>query len=273
MRNSYSFNQEEGWRWLVYTPIPLLVVVGITVTYLQEKRVYSLSEYFIPFFLSALVLFILMHYAINLKNISINGLQLQNKTLLVETVTSFAKLIEDRDMLTGRHSERVRDIVLIIGRRIKLTSAEIEDLSAAAVLHDIGKIGIPETILNKPGKLTASEYQEIKKHPLIGYEAVKNIPEFKKIAQCIIMHHEAFDGSGYPCGKAMNDIPFIARVLSIADVFEALTANRAYRKAMTINQAREIMLAGRGTKFDPEILDTFIELLDAGKIHIDNTSH
>lgn len=190
----------------------------------------------------------------------------RNNNIFIETVSSMAKLIGSRDHSTGTHSEGVCGIGLMIGKQMQLPRSVIEEIGVAALLHDIGKIGIPENILNKKGKLTPAEYVEIQQHCEIGYHALKDIEPLRTIAEYVRYHHEAFDGSGYPFGLKGEGIPLISRILSVADVFEALTADRVYRKAMGFDQALSIMKAGRGTKFDPVVLDAFLECVAGGKI-------
>lgn len=188
-------------------------------------------------------------------------LEQKNQHLAVETVTSLAKLIGSRDQYTGVHSARVKDIALAIGNELALASDTMSELAIAAVLHDIGKIGIPEQILNKTGKLTDSEFAVIQKHPQLGYDALINIKQLEKVAEYILYHHECYDGRGYPNRKRGQDIPLVSRILSVADVYEALTSDRVYRKAMKLDQTMMVMRAGRGSKFDPEILDAFFRVL------------
>ncbi|SMD09915.1 HD domain-containing phosphohydrolase [Sporomusa malonica] len=188
-------------------------------------------------------------------------LEQQNQHLAVETVTSLAKLIGSRDQYTGVHSARVKDIALAIGKELELAPDTMSELAIAAVLHDIGKIGIPEQILNKTGKLTESEFTVIQKHPQLGYDALINIEQLEKVAEYILYHHECYDGRGYPSRKRGQDIPFVSRILSVADVYEAITSDRVYRKAMNLDQTLMVMRAGRGSKFDPEILDAFFRVL------------
>lgn len=193
----------------------------------------------------------------------------QEKTrLFVETVTSLAKLIESRDKYTGTHSAKVRDIAVAVGRQMGLEPEVINELSIAAILHDVGKIGIPEHILNKAGSLTAVEYETIKRHPEIGYDALVNIAPLQKVAKYILHHHERFDGTGYPDQKKGTNIPLVARVLSVADVYEALTADRVYRQAMNIEQALLIMNDGKGTQFDPIILEALFAVLEEQGIDV-----
>lgn len=192
---------------------------------------------------------------------TILNLEQQNQQLAIETVTSLGKLIGNRDQYTGEHSLRVRDIALTIGTELRLPPGDMNELAIAAVLHDIGKIGIPEQILNKTGKLTESEFAIIQKHPQLGYDALINIKQLERVAEYILYHHECFDGRGYPCRKKGDEIPLISRILSVADVYEAITSDRVYRKAMNLEQTMMVMRAGRETKFDPEVLDAFFCVL------------
>jgi len=193
-------------------------------------------------------------------------LEHQNKRLFMQTVTSLAQLINSRDHSTGEHSARMRDIAVQIGKEMGLPHEVIEEIAIAGILHDIGKIGIPEKILKKPSKLEQHEYQLIQKHPEIGYQALVNISELNRIAEYILYHHEAYDGQGYPAKKRGNEIPLVSRILCVADVYEAITADRIYRKAMNSEQAIELMCKERGNKFDPAVLDAFFKVLKRGTL-------
>jgi PAS domain S-box-containing protein len=182
-------------------------------------------------------------------------LEQENRDLFVQTVGALANLIDSRDNATGRHSTAVRDIALRIGHRLNLSPEIIEEISIAALLHDIGKIGVPEAILNKPGRLTDEEFAVIRRHPEIGYNALGAIRPLAGIAEYILAHHERFDGKGYPDGRKGENIPLVARILCVADVFEAITADRVYRPAMSMPEVVWIMRGGRGTMFDPAIVD------------------
>lgn len=187
----------------------------------------------------------------------------ERQQLFVETVTSLAKLIESRDNSTGTHSARVRDVALAVGRQMELDDDLLEELDIAAILHDIGKIGIPENILNKSGRLTAEEYDVIKKHPEIGYNTLKNIAPLSKIAEYIYHHHESYDGSGYPRGKQGEEIPLVSRILSVADVYEAVSSDRVYRKAMAPEEVMVLLRESRGTKFDPQVVDALFAWVES----------
>lgn len=185
----------------------------------------------------------------------------KNKKIFMETVTSLAKLIDSRDHSTGQHSARMKDIATSIGKKMGLSQSIIEEISITAILHDIGKIGIPEDILKKPGKLMPHEYHIIQRHPQIGYDTLVNISGLKKVAEYILSHHEMYNGQGYPAKKRGGEIPLISRIISVADVYEAITADRVYRKAMSQEQALQVMHEGRGNQFDPVVLDALFKVL------------
>lgn len=193
-------------------------------------------------------------------------LKQMNHHILIETVSSLTELIDSRDHSTGMHSKRVRQIALLIGQQLQLPEEDLEDLSIAAILHDIGKIGIPGHILLKTGKLSPQEYEIIQQHTDIGYDALKNITQMQKIATYVRFHHEAVDGSGYPCHLSGREIPLISKILSVADVYEALTANRVYRQAMNQEAALKILREGTGVKFDPAVLEAFFTCVNKGLI-------
>ncbi|MBC8016294.1 MAG: HD domain-containing protein [Sporomusaceae bacterium] len=188
-------------------------------------------------------------------------LQRQHDHLLIQTITALVNLIESRDQYTGSHSNHVRDIAVEIGKELGFDPKRLEELSFAAVLHDIGKIGSPEHLLNKPGRLTDEEYEIIKEHPAIGYKALHNVDSLKQVADIILDHHERVDGNGYPAGKKAEEISLSARILNVADVYEAITADRIYRKAMTEEAAINIMNDGRGTQFDAVVVDALIKVI------------
>lgn len=189
------------------------------------------------------------------------ALERENLEILMDIVTSMAHLIESRDPSTGAHCINVQRIALSIGKIMGLNKEDLKDLSIAAILHDIGKIGIPESILNKPGCLTDLEFSIIQRHPQIGYDAIKNIKQLQKVSEAIRDHHEHYNGEGYPNGKKNEEISMIARILTVADVFEALTSDRVYRKAMRPKQAIGIIQAGKKQQFDPRVVDALLELV------------
>jgi two-component system response regulator RpfG len=178
-----------------------------------------------------------------------------------ETLYRLARAGEFRDSETGNHIFRMARYSRLIASVIGLHSDEAENIELAAPLHDIGKIGIPDHILLKPGKLTAPEAEEMRKHPLIGYEIIKGSPSsYLRMGALIALgHHEKFDGSGYPHGLFGDHIPLAARIVAVADVFDALTSQRPYKKAWEADAAFEYIDRQRGSHFDPRLVGAFLE--------------
>lgn len=187
-----------------------------------------------------------------------------NRDMFMQTVGALVNLIDKRDTATGIHSTAVSEIATGISQELGLAAADLEEISVAALLHDIGKIGIPESILNKPARLTPEEYAVVRTHSEIGYNALRGIRPLARVAEHLLYHHERYDGQGYPTKKQGQDIPLISRILCVADIFEAITAQRVYRPAMNIAEALDVMAAGRGTIFDPLVLDAFYAYLKKG---------
>ncbi len=189
------------------------------------------------------------------------SLEQENLENLMDIVTAMAHLIESRDPSTGTHCSNVQKISLSIGETMGLNDTELKDLSIAAIIHDIGKIGIPESILNKPERLTDAEFSIIQRHPQIGYDSIKHVKRLQNVSEAIRDHHEHYNGKGYPSGKKKEELSTISRILAVADVFEALTSDRVYRRAMSINQAISIIQAGKEQQFDPSVVDALMEVV------------
>ena len=179
------------------------------------------------------------------------------------TVISLAKLIDAKDKYTQGHTFRVAKVSYRLGKEMKLPEDILEGLHIGAWLHDIGKIGIPDNILNKPGKLTEEEYKIMKSHTIIGAEAVKNVEfPWPYVVECIKYHHERWDGSGYPEGLKGEEIPLPARIIAVADVFDALVTRRPYKAPLPPYKAIEIIESSKGKHFDPDVVDVFMKIVD-----------
>ncbi|MDI6601201.1 MAG: diguanylate cyclase [Thermoanaerobacteraceae bacterium] len=163
-----------------------------------------------------------------------------------------------KSMETEEHAERLKNYCLTIGREMELSVRELDELALLAVLHDIGKIGIKESVLQKPGPLNAAEWEEMKKHPEIGYRIARNIPELSAVAEYILAHHERWDGKGYPRGLKGEEIPLLCRILAVADAYDAMTSDRPYRKAMSSEEAVAELKRNAGIQFDPEVVRIFL---------------
>jgi putative nucleotidyltransferase with HDIG domain len=185
---------------------------------------------------------------------------------LLATLYAFVKAIEARDPYTKQHSNRVTRLALALAKVMGCSNEEQEILNVAGLLHDIGKIGIRDEILLKPGRLTSEEYDIIKQHPVIGADIMDNMGLWHREKQIVRCHHERFDGNGYPDKLKAEQIPLLARILSIADVYDAIASDRAYRKRMDESKILEIIYGGAGTQFDPDIVDIFRRMLESGEV-------
>lgn len=177
-------------------------------------------------------------------------------------VATIAKTIDARDRYTNGHSKRVAKYALELAKRMGKTESEQKEICYAALLHDVGKIHIPDAIINKPSRLDEKEFSYIKLHPLSGYYILRDIDEMSLIAQGSKWHHERYDGNGYPNGLAGKDIPEVARIIGVADAYDAMTSNRIYRKIMPQEKVRAEIERGKGTQFDPDIADIMLHMID-----------
>lgn len=174
-----------------------------------------------------------------------------------EILSCLAKAIESKCEYTKSHSSRVALLSMYIGRVIGLDKRQLKLLFLAALLHDIGKIGISERILHKNGPLTEKEFQIIRKHSLIGANILNSMDSLSELVPVVLHHHERFDGNGYPAGLAGENIPLLSRIITVADAFEAMTSDRCYRKKVSFDTAFEELKKNSGTQFDPEIANVF----------------
>ncbi len=162
------------------------------------------------------------------------------------------------------HSTRLAEWAVRIGRDLGLDDDCLRDLEAAAILHDIGKIGVPDAILRKPSKLTEEEYAVIKKHPEYGWAVLRAVPGFERVSLFVLHHHEAFDGKGYPAGLRGDEIPIGSRIVSVMDSFDAMVSSRPYRKGLPLEEAIRRLEADSGKQFDPIVTPKFIALARTG---------
>ncbi|MCK4794954.1 MAG: HD domain-containing protein [Desulfobacteraceae bacterium] len=175
------------------------------------------------------------------------------------TLTALARAVDAKSPWTAGHSERVTEKALEIGKALGLSESELEDLNRGGLLHDIGKIGIPASILDKPGKLSDEERQMIQEHPRKGARILEPIAAYAQVIPMVLQHHEWFNGQGYPDGVAGEDISLGGRILAVADVFDALISDRPYRKGMELGRTLEIIKQESGTQFDPKVVHAFLE--------------
>jgi putative nucleotidyltransferase with HDIG domain len=193
---------------------------------------------------------------------------LSNATLIEEmdqlswgTLKALARTVDAKSSWTAGHSTRVTKMALKIGSVLAISPKKLDDLHRAALLHDIGKVGIPLSILDKPGALDDEEYAMIKKHPSIGARILEPIASYKNILPMVLQHHERFDGKGYPDGLSGDEIDIGARILAVADVFDAIKSDRPYRKGMALERVIDIITEEAGRQFDPVVVDAFLEIM------------
>ena len=250
--STYTFEKElaiyDNWWFMVYMILVGGIFVGLIswfITRTQIQRTLALQQ-------------------------SKLQLALQQVQMGNETILAIAKTVDAKDELTSKHSQRVSEYSVLIAREIGFTESEQENLRRAALLHDIGKIGIPDSILNKPARLTDEEYAVMKSHVTRGAEILKDFTLIDHVVDGTRYHHERYDGRGYPDGLEGEDIPLYGRIIAVADAFDAMTANRVYRKKLDFDYVLGELKRGRGTQFDPKLLDVFLKMLEDGVEIIDS---
>ena len=180
----------------------------------------------------------------------------------LDMVQTLRSAVEAKDTYTRGHSDRVAEYSVLIGEKLGLPEDQIKTLKIGGLFHDIGKIGIPDSILLKPGKLTDVEYSEIKNHPSIGAHILGSAKTFQDIVPIVKHHHEKYDGNGYPSRMKGEEIPYLARIAAVADTFDAMTSRRSYRDAIDLQKVKDEIKRCEGTQFDPQIAEAFLDILE-----------
>ena len=195
--------------------------------------------------------------------VQIKSVEEQLSALRTSLICAFNQLLDLKDLNTGVHSTRLAEWALHVAGELGLDEGMLSDIEVAALLHDIGKIGIPDAILNKPAKLTDDEYSLMKKHPEYGWAVLRHVPGMERAGLMILHHHESFDGQGYPAGLRNEEIPIGSRIVSVIDAFDAMVSSRPYRTGLPLEEAERRLVMARGTQFDPEVVDRFLPLARA----------
>jgi HD-GYP domain-containing protein (c-di-GMP phosphodiesterase class II) len=190
--------------------------------------------------------------------------------MLRATVAALVGTLEARDNYTHGHSARVTQYALTLGGGLALSSEDLAVLELAGILHDVGKIGIPDGILRKTGPLSANESEIVRQHPMIGYRILSQVEGAETVAAVVLHHHERWDGAGYPRGIVGEKIPLLARILAVADSFDALGSNRPYRPAWHQTKVVEEIARGAGTQFDPKVVEVFVKQASTGIIAVEH---
>jgi len=194
------------------------------------------------------------------------------KDTQAQTIMALAEAVDAKDTITGCHGERIPHYASKIAKYLGFSSLQTEDLINASLLHDIGKIGISELILNKPTSLSDEEFVLMKDHPIIGANMIKGVKFLESVAPIILAHHEKYDGSGYPAGLKGEEIPLLARVIAVLDSFDAMTSDRPYRVGQSMEWAFNVLKSNAGTQFDPQIVEAFIEACSQEDMWQESTS-
>lgn len=246
-------------------------------TLIKEKEIYDRTFFKFYMVLVAMLAISCLTWLI-LRNQLQHRLDIQKKQIALakeqvrmgnETILAIAKAVDAKDENTSQHSVRVSEYSVLIAKELGFTSEECENLRKAALLHDIGKIGIPDMILNKPAKLDDSEYKIMKSHVTRGAQILKDFTMIEHVHEGTLYHHEKYDGTGYPNGLKGEEIPLYGRIIGVADAFDAMTANRVYRKKLDFNYVLNELKRCRGTQFDPKIADIMLKLIENKKINVE----
>jgi hypothetical protein len=192
----------------------------------------------------------------------------QQEELLTGVVRSLVNTLDAKDSYTCGHSDRVADSARLIASQMNMDAEFCERIYMTGLLHDVGKIGVPDEVLNKPGQLSDEEFDLIRQHPVIGYEILSHLPNFSYVLPGVLHHHEAFNGRGYPHGLSGDRIPLEARILAVADAYDAMTSNRPYRRGMATDRAEAILRDGAGSQWDPDCIDAFFRCVDGVRLMV-----
>ena len=202
-----------------------------------------------------------LHSLVNIKNEELNKTYEQLRIRYLDTIEALRQVVDAKDEYTCGHSDRVSYFCVKIGEAFELDEEDLETLRVAGLFHDVGKMGITDDILFKREKLTVREYDEIKKHPTKGARILSVISMFKDVVPIVRCHHERIDGKGYPDGLKGEQIPFLAKIVSVADAFDAMMSDRHYRSKLNLDAAIKQLLDGSGTQFDPSVVNKFVGML------------
>lgn len=194
----------------------------------------------------------------------------ENKALFLGTIRALAAAVDEKDPYTRGHSERVTEYSVILARTLGLDEMMVETIRISALLHDVGKIGIDDKVLKKPGFLTPEEFEVMKQHTVKGFNIMKSIEQMRNVLPGLRFHHEQWDGNGYPDRLKGEEIPLIARIIAVADTLDAMTTDRPYQKALTFEFAVEKINKNAGIKYDPEVVEAFNQAIEAGELFLSN---
>ena len=238
----------------------------VSVTIVKEKAFYEQVWFYVLAGLAVLfILVAIVRYFIRRKTRALEKKQQETMALVGGITEAFAKVIDMKDRYTNGHSSRVAKYTAMLARELGYDEETVEKYYRIALLHDIGKVGVPQEVLNKPGKLTDEEFEIIKSHTTKGYEALKEITIMPELAVGAQAHHERPDGKGYPNHLKGEEIPRVAQIIAVADCFDAMYSNRPYRNRMNFEKVVSIIKEVSGTQLTADVVDAFLRLVDKGE--------
>jgi HD-GYP domain-containing protein (c-di-GMP phosphodiesterase class II) len=264
-RHAYSdYARDEGLCSLLTVPLSLKDrVIGVLNIYTEKPHEFNEHE-------KNLFTSLASQAAIAIENARLFE---SLEEIYIEVITALASAIDARDAYTHGHSNRVTEYTVAIADQMGLSPAEVDIIRNASILHDVGKIGIKEDILKKPGRLSEEERREMEFHPFIGTRILQEVKLLEPVLPLVYHHHERYDGTGYPDGLKGEDIPLGARIISVADAFESMTSDRPYRKALPVEDAIAELRHGSGKQFDPDVVKAFLGLANEGEIKLEWSQH
>jgi HD-GYP domain-containing protein (c-di-GMP phosphodiesterase class II) len=190
----------------------------------------------------------------------VGDLEDQLRQLRTAAICALNQMLDLKDLNTGLHSTRLAEWAVRLGEELGMSEPGLRDLEIGAILHDLGKVGVPEAVLNKPGKLDPEEWKQIEKHPEYGWSILRIIPGFRPASLLVLHHHERIDGKGYPAGLKNTEIPLGSRIISVIDSFDAMVSDRSYRKGLPSEEAVRRLLAYSGTQYDSKVVRMFVDV-------------
>ncbi len=277
--NNRYYRLDSYWIMLALTEMAMLIIFLLTIKNWKKlsllERIEFLMFEFLPvlglilqtfiygisittIFNTVTILLVFLSFELSYAHYMVD----KERRLLDQMIAAFAQAIDEKDKYTGGHSTRVAKYACMIASKMNMPKKEVETIWRMALLHDIGKIGIPDAIINKTGKLTDDEFATIKSHPALGSDILSKITEKPELLIGARWHHERFDGKGYPDGKAGTDIPLEARIIGMADSYDAMTSNRSYRGYLPQEVVRAEVEKNAGTQFDPDIAKIMLQIID-----------
>lgn len=214
----------------------------------------------------------------SIRNMSLADLDLRVRELedslqqlRTATICALNQMLDFKDLNTGLHSTRLAEWGVRLGEKFEMPQSELADLETGAILHDLGKVGVPDAVLNKPGALDASERKQIERHSEYGWAILRVLPSFEATALLVLHHHERIDGKGYPAGLKGKEIPLGSRIISVIDSFDAMVSDRAYRKGLPIEEAIRRLRSDSGTQFDSDVVSLFTEIALQDREEVDKS--